>query len=545
MTRRLNFLLTLSFMVLMSTMMFAQPDATLPASEDGIMQVTEENKGKWPERPKDMWELGVHVGHSVGGGDVAVSIPAGFGAGFHVRKALNYTLSLRGGYTFHNFRGANYYRSSIVDPAVGTVLVPAGKTDYVHAYKTALHDINVEMLVNLSNLKFHKSSSKWGIYAGAGVSYIRFNTDLDLLDGNNAAYDWSSIPTIPDASNRDNVSNILDGTYETDAVSNYGDVDVDRGLGFTAVLGASYKISNQLNLSIENKSLFTGLDMMDGRQFYAVGVNSGNGDAVNYTNVRLNFNLGNPKKQAEPLYWLNPLDAPYDMIANNTQRLDNLGDLLADKDGDGVPDKLDKEQNSPAGAIVNTKGETLDSDGDGVPDYLDKEPYTEPGAAVDGNGVNTAVEPDFVTMDELKKMESDNDWINKDQPVQEARPSASSWFLPMIHFDNGSSTIKPTYYAQLNHVAIVMKKNGSVNVVVEGHASSTASVATNNRLSYNRAKNAIDYLVNNYGISRSRLTLRYQGETKPLGGAAGTSYINRRVEFRVNDGSETGMSSPQ
>jgi len=528
-------------------MTFAQPDATLPVSEDGIMQVTEENKGKYPERPKDMWELGINFGHAVGGGDVAIALPAGFGAGFHVRKALNYTLSLRGGYTFHSFKGANYYRSGIVDPAVGAVLIPAGKTDYVHAYKTVAHAIDLEMVVNLSNLKFHKSTSKWGVYAAAGISYLSHNTDLNLLDGNGTAYDWTSIPSAIDKTNRAAVSNILDDTYETDALEQIGDIDINKGLGFSAALGVSYKISKQLNLSIENKTTFTSLDYLDGRQFYSAGVNSGNGDAINYTNVRLNFNLGNPKKQSEPLYWLNPLDAPYDMIANNTERLDNLGDLLADKDGDGVPDKLDKEQNSPAGAIVNTKGETLDSDGDGVPNYLDKEPYTEPGASVDGNGVNTAVEPSYVTEENLAKKAKEGNWVNEKidySKINKGSTTASSWFLPMIHFANASSTIKPTYYPQLDHVATVLKKNPTVNIVVEGHASSSSSVNYNLNLSYNRAKNAVDYLVNNYGINRSRITLRYQGESKPLGGKASNNYMNRRVEFRVNDNGESGMSAP-
>ena len=92
----------------------------------------------------------------------------------------------------------------------------------------------------------------------------------------------------------------------------------------------------------------------------------------------------------------------------------------------------------------------------------------------------------------------------------------SDWFLPMIHFDNDRYTIKAQYYSALDQVATVMEKYPSITVVVEGHASSVASTAYNNKLSYKRANAAVDHLVTNYGISRSRLILNYDGESEPL-----------------------------
>ena len=539
MTRKFNFLCTLSLILFVSTMVVAQPNATTTTtSEDGIMQSTEENAGKYPERPKDMWELGISIGHSSVSGDVYPNFPAGFGVGLHVRKALNYMLSYRGGYTFHSTSNTNHYYEAVTN-TVGdarTLLESQGASTFVHSSRTTSHDLSGELVINLSNLNFHKSSSKWGLYAAPGFGFLLSSTNADLLDAGGALYNHN-ITGGDRQTNLPTIQGNLDGNYETNIASN------EARTYLSAAVGASYKVNKQINLSLDHKIAFTNAELLDGsaRQ----GTNNFVNDILGFTSVKLNFNLGNPKQQVEPLYWLNPLDAPYDMIANNTQRLDNLGDLLADKDGDGVPDKLDKEQNTPAGAIVNTKGETLDSDGDGVPNYLDKEPYSEPNAAVNGEGVNTKVEPNYVTKDDLTKMEADRDWVNKDQPVQTASSGgAANWFLPMIHFDNGSSNIKPTYFPQLDHVATVLKNNPDVNVVVEGHASSTASVATNNRLSYNRAKSAIDYLVSNYGISASRLTLRYKGEAEPLGGN-GANYMNRRVEFRLNSDNESSMGSPE
>ncbi|MGB0863862.1 MAG: OmpA family protein [Saprospiraceae bacterium] len=545
MTRKFNFLYTLSLMLLVSTMAVAQPNATTITSEDGIMQSTEVNAGKYPVKPKSMWELGINGGHSMVTGDVYPKLPAGFAVGLHVRKSLNYVLSIRAGYNYHSTSGLNHYQGSIADegnPAL-LPLIAAGKTKHVLAYKTAINDFNAELVVNLSNLKFHKSTSKWGFYAAAGFGFVTHNTDLDMLKDDGTPHDWSSISGINRGDNLESVKGILDGTYETDSYTNDDLSGTSAGTYFSVAPGVSYKINKQINISLEQKLMFTNAELLDGSAKY--GTNNFVNDVISYTNLRVNFNLGNPKKQVEPLYWLNPLDAPYDMIANNTERLDNLGDLLADKDGDGVPDKLDKEQNTPAGAIVNTKGETLDSDADGVPDYLDKQPFTEPGEAVNGEGKSTKVQPDYVVKNDLDAIAKQKNWVNVPQKaVPNKAAGVTSWFLPMIHFDNSSSSIKPTYYPQLDHVATVLKKNPSLNVVVEGHASSTSSVGVNNRLSYKRAKAAIDFLVSNYGISASRLTLRYAGEASPLSGSNGNNFMNRRVEFSVNDGSVSSMGAP-
>ncbi|NGY03471.1 OmpA family protein [Solimonas terrae] len=63
-----------------------------------------------------------------------------------------------------------------------------------------------------------------------------------------------------------------------------------------------------------------------------------------------------------------------------------FGANIKDSDGDGVPDRLDKCPNTPAGVTVYSNGCPVDVDGDGVPDYLDKCPNTPPGVQVDVSG---------------------------------------------------------------------------------------------------------------------------------------------------------------
>ena len=57
-----------------------------------------------------------------------------------------------------------------------------------------------------------------------------------------------------------------------------------------------------------------------------------------------------------------------------------------DADGDGVPDKMDKCANTPAGVKVDATGCPLDSDRDGVADYQDKCANTPAGVTVDSTG---------------------------------------------------------------------------------------------------------------------------------------------------------------
>ena len=138
-------------------------------------------------------------------------------------------------------------------------------------------------------------------------------------------------------------------------------------------MGISRKINKRFNIGIEHQVIASDNDYLDGIQFRTALDQTNNVDISHYTNVRLGINLGNFNKVTEPLYWLNPLDAGMNDIADLKQRpvLD-----LTDTDADGIIDMLDQEVNTPAGAPVDTRGIALDSDGDNIADYKDKEPYS-------------------------------------------------------------------------------------------------------------------------------------------------------------------------
>ena len=91
---------------------------------------------------------------------------------------------------------------------------------------------------------------------------------------------------------------------------------------------------------------------------------------------------------------------------NDQHLIHNLGVYFnfafnKDKDGDGVPNKLDKCPNTLPEAVnfVDENGCDKDSDGDGVFDYLDKCPNTPAGIKVDEKGCPVDSDGDGVTDD--------------------------------------------------------------------------------------------------------------------------------------------------
>ncbi|RMG82366.1 MAG: OmpA family protein, partial [Bacteroidetes bacterium] len=263
-------------------------------------------------------------------------------------------------------------------------------------------------------------------------------------------------------------------------------------------------------------------DLLDGVQtFVTTDDRSTFHDIANYTSVRLNFNLGKADETTEPLYWLNPMDA---IIADIT-KLKDTRVTFNDSDGDGVIDMLDEEENTPEGAPVSVKGVALDSDGDGLKDYEDKEPYS-PSKDVDDEGV--AKTPDVMAA--VEKLVNEKLAAYQPKVTEKVAPPFSFWYLPTVYFDVNQTKIRPVDLGTLATVADVMKANPNLKFVVAGHADPTGSEEYNNKLSYERAKAVVDYLVEK-GVDRSQLILVWKGEKENL--AEGINEINRRVAIRV------------
>ncbi|MFY7743374.1 MAG: OmpA family protein [Flavobacterium sp.] len=202
-------------------------------------------------------------------------------------------------------------------------------------------------------------------------------------------------------------------------------------------------------------------------------------------------------------------DTDGDGIADKDDACPEVAGLKAligcpDKDGDGI---ADKEDNCPEvkGPKENKGCPWPDRDGDSVLDKDDKCPDVKGTAA--NNGC-----PE-VTEEVVKKL---ND------------------FAKSILFDTGKSTIKATSFETLASIKNVMNEYPSARFRIEGHTDNTGKLATNERLSKERAAAVKDYLIAN-GVNASRLESEGYGPSKPVADnktAAGRAQ-NRRTEVVV------------
>ncbi len=455
--------------------------------------------------PKDGWELGIGLGLPFISGDLDPKFP-GFGGSLHLRKAFDHVFSVRGVGTFLT-AGAEG-GSSAADNRSSDLRYIAG---------------SVHLVASLNNIRYNKPFRKLLVngFIGAGVSNYRSEyTNID----NGASF-----------------RSPLEGTA--------GQIEMGAGL--------AYRVSPRFNIGLEHTIYSTigqAGDQLDGdlnRGFQFTSYR----DILHYPHLTLAFNLIGKKmgaaagagaagaaaagaySKSEPLYWLNP----------NAQVADAISQLEArpiydptDTDADGIIDAIDDEDNSPAGARVDSRGKTLDSDGDKVADYQDKEPFSPPGYTVSKEGVANVPKPNFVTEADVNRI-VDAKLANFKLPVQK---TITDWFLPMVNFDLNSSRLKQSEYANLYQVAQVLKANPDLRIMAQGHTDRTGGEGYNNVLSFNRAKVAIDFLVKEYGIDRNRLVLGYAGEGTTIVPTNKVNFTNRRVEFRAAKDGETAMPVP-
>jgi outer membrane protein OmpA-like peptidoglycan-associated protein len=106
--------------------------------------------------------------------------------------------------------------------------------------------------------------------------------------------------------------------------------------------------------------------------------------------------------------------------------------------------------------------------------------------------------------------------------------------LENINFQTSAATLTQTSYPKLDKIVTFLKNNGSIRVEISGHTDNVGSAKANLKLSEDRAKAVVDYMVSQ-GIDKSRLEPKGYGLTQPIApnNTPQGREQNRRVEFKV------------
>jgi OOP family OmpA-OmpF porin len=553
----------------------------------------------FPDRKKDQWAVGVHVGNLSITGDVKSKNPS-LGYGLDIRKSFGHTFSLRGYALFGSAQGRDLRTTGSIrtlyktNPALSQYIT--ANRLFVYNYKTNINDFSLQGVISLNNLNFYRKNSKWNLYMFAGMGAMTYNTKVDALDASNKIYDFSSIDfdKLSQKEIKTKLAGVFDGTYESEGPSftrDYNEIEwnVTARLG----TGVQYKLGKNYAVGLEYSFSRTSDDYLDTRAFTSAPdntlTNTKDFDNYSFVNATFEYRLG---KAQTSLWWENPLEPAYKELAESKEKIKSI---TADDDKDGVPNYIDQEPNTPADAQVDSKGLSLDSDKDGVPNHLDSEPFSPDPKNVNekGESINKLVVDKNSPVDTNNLLDPRNpksiyygagnggddyydDGDNTSGDVNNGGNNVGGnngsggngnggkggfgrgavcnpTNLPMVHFDLNRFYIKPEFNAALHEVAMMMIACPSIKIVVTGHTDNRENSEYNRKLSYNRATKVTDYIISKYGINADRFIVKFDGESAPMVPGLPDSwspkydfrqYLNRRVEFRIAKPGESGSAKP-
>ncbi len=561
-----------------STSLFAQTNDRLDekwykAKDKEALQKYKDGESLFPPRPKSDMSIGIKGGLAFITGDVSdfpiappgaigLSVRRAFGHAFSLRLEGNYTRNFgldyrpRGGYAFGSF--------TPLDSTNNNPWRQEGYTDPVFMnYQTKTFDVTMQGVFNLNNVNFYKESTKWNLYAAFGLGLIGINTKVDVLDSNGENYDFSGIsydpPNPPTRGNfRDEKTRVLNdlqtlyGSFPSELDFESEAEIYTKSQGFivgddfyrmrvllTGAAGISYFISRRLEIEGEYRLGVSFDDMLDGLRWTEQGDLSPNWDNMNQLTIGLHFHLGNSREGG---HWkVNPLN---EMAASSQEARKLVKEFEKDDDNDGVKNFFDIEPDTPEGMPVDYRGKTRDTDGDGVNDRDDMEMFTERGALVDEQGRAIDEDKDGIPDYRDKELGSDQgvqvdgngitinnfDEEKVRKIVREEMGPNGGCILPIIYYDLNGDDIKPTQYPQLWEIAQIMRSNPNLKVKAVGHADVRNSDSYNDELSKRRVNNAVQFLVNTYGIDKSRFTIEFKGERENIIPELPDRHGNREIE---------------
>ena len=272
----------------------------------------------------------------------------------------------------------------------------------------------------------------------------------------------------------------------------------DKMGNFMAGVTGQIKLSNRVALTGDFTTI---LNASQDVAFDAASAYSGRGFGGILFNgtVGVTVYLGKNTKHAD---WVSSADATNEL----KDRVTAIENKMVDADNDGVADYLDTEKNTAAGALVNTKGQSIDKNNNGVDDTTEAFILKNYGA---NGGTNSGV-----YNNELIKSLINGGYV-------------------ATYFDFNKSTPTNVSTEGIDFILTYLRNNPSASVDITGYADEIGRSAYNDKLSNARATSVKNTLVK-ANIAASRLNVIGAGEDASVQKDSDAARkLVRRVTFMV------------
>jgi len=386
-------------------------------------------------------------------------------------------------------------------------------------FVTSFNELDFQVLINLSNVNSFFSNINlynFDIYLKSGIGLNVFNS-LNRNFNGNYIYSYG----------------YKEGVYlQNNNFSKKSLLNSPKDIVYVLGLNSSYTLNDKYKIHFDITKRKSNTDYWDSHS------NNANNDFFNYYSFGVSYKILNKQMNS----WRTPMKGLEKEIQLTTA---NIRWLSADSDNDGVSDAFDKELNTPIGVSVDGSGSALDIDMDNVPDYLDEDPFSTIGAIVNNKGVEFDSDNDGIPdSKDLENNTAPGSIVNKYGVSVSVinNSSDNNSYLPSIYFESGSFFINNSNLKRLSTVAMMLKNNDKIRLMVIGNTDQYGDADYNKELATKRALSVINYLSKNFRIDKNRFEYISNGEEKPLSLEVSSnefpriktlSEVNRRVDFKI------------
>ncbi|WP_430612968.1 OmpA family protein [Flavobacterium sp. JP2137] len=200
-------------------------------------------------------------------------------------------------------------------------------------------------------------------------------------------------------------------------------------------------------------------------------------------------------------------DSSTNKLAELESRMTDVENKMIDSDNDGVPDYLDQEPNTPAGAMVDVKGRSIDKNNNGIPDSF--ESYLE--EKYGNQKEQTMTVEDSALVKEL---------INKGYVA--------------VYFDFNKSQPTASSSDGINFIVTYLRSNPSASIEVIGYADAVGGNSNYNKQLSEKRATAVKNILEKSGIAASKISVTGNGVDNSVEKSSDKAReIARRVIFKV------------